>query len=145
MSKSMRAFAIVMVFGSAALLGSTAFANPSAPWVGVAAENPNLVQIETAWERNQRGRRCLHRTGECRFLHRGFFYEKPWWNRPQISGGTRANRYHNDNFVFDDDNKVRLGPSHLNWCQNRYRSYNPRTNTWRSYRGSVRQCFSPFS
>jgi hypothetical protein len=30
------------------------------------------------------------------------------------------------------------------WCLNRYRSYNPRTNTWVSYSGRVRQCHSPY-
>jgi hypothetical protein len=32
---------------------------------------------------------------------------------------------------------------HVEWCQKRYRSYNPRDNTWISYRGKVRECISP--
>ena len=35
-------------------------------------------------------------------------------------------------------------PAHLEWCQERYRSYNPRDNTWVSYSGRVRECDSPF-
>ena len=32
---------------------------------------------------------------------------------------------------------------HVEWCLRRYRSYNPRDNTWVSYSGKVRQCISP--
>ncbi len=35
-------------------------------------------------------------------------------------------------------------PAHLEWCSERYRSYNPRDNTWVSYDGRVRECDSPF-
>lgn len=34
---------------------------------------------------------------------------------------------------------------HVQWCLNRYRSYNPRNNTWVAYSGRVRQCISPYS
>lgn len=33
--------------------------------------------------------------------------------------------------------------AHLSWCASRYRSYNPDTNTYRSYGGSIRICVSP--
>jgi hypothetical protein len=33
---------------------------------------------------------------------------------------------------------------HVDWCSARYRSYNPRTNTWVSSRGVVRSCVSPY-
>ena len=38
-----------------------------------------------------------------------------------------------------------LGNRHVRWCQNRYRSYNVRTNTWTAYSGRVRECISPYS
>ncbi len=34
--------------------------------------------------------------------------------------------------------------AHVEWCQGRYRSYNPRDNTWVSFSGRVRECDSPF-
>ncbi|MGH8103231.1 MAG: BA14K family protein, partial [bacterium] len=34
--------------------------------------------------------------------------------------------------------------AHVEWCLERYRSYNPRDNTWVSYSGRVRQCDGPF-
>jgi len=37
------------------------------------------------------------------------------------------------------------GSRHVQWCLNRYRSYNPRSNTWVSYSGRVHQCYSPYS
>jgi hypothetical protein len=36
------------------------------------------------------------------------------------------------------------GSRHVRWCLNRYRSYNPRSNTWVAYSGRVRQCISPY-
>ncbi len=33
---------------------------------------------------------------------------------------------------------------HVEWCLKRYRSYNPRDNTWVSYSGKVQECDSPF-
>jgi hypothetical protein len=36
------------------------------------------------------------------------------------------------------------GRRHVKWCLNRYRSYNPRNNTWVAYSGRVRQCISPY-
>jgi hypothetical protein len=33
---------------------------------------------------------------------------------------------------------------HVEWCLKRYRSYNPRDNSWVSYGGKVRECDSPF-
>ncbi len=34
--------------------------------------------------------------------------------------------------------------SHLEWCANRYRSYDPTRNTYRSYSGGSRECVSPY-
>jgi BA14K-like protein len=36
------------------------------------------------------------------------------------------------------------GSAHVRWCSSRYRSYNPRTNTWVGYSGRVYQCDSPY-
>lgn len=37
------------------------------------------------------------------------------------------------------------GNAHVNWCYNRYRSYNARTDTYVSYGGRVRYCNSPYN
>ena len=38
-----------------------------------------------------------------------------------------------------------LGRAHVNWCLNRYRSYNPATNRYLSSSGYYRICVSPYS
>ncbi|TAX46133.1 BA14K family protein (plasmid) [Rhizobium leguminosarum] len=38
----------------------------------------------------------------------------------------------------------RLSAAHLAWCGERYRSFNPATNSYRSYSGETRECSSPF-
>lgn len=37
------------------------------------------------------------------------------------------------------------GNAHVNWCYNRYRSYDARTDTYVSYGGRVRYCNSPYN
>ncbi len=34
--------------------------------------------------------------------------------------------------------------SHVNWCDRRYRSYDPYTDTWIDLRGRERYCISPY-
>lgn len=38
----------------------------------------------------------------------------------------------------------RLGSRHVEWCLNRYRSYNPRTNQFLAYDGYYKDCRSPY-
>ncbi|KQV40012.1 MULTISPECIES: BA14K family protein [unclassified Rhizobium] len=38
-----------------------------------------------------------------------------------------------------------LPPTHVDWCSSRYRSYDPATNTYRSFSGQVRRCTSPYA
>jgi hypothetical protein len=65
-----------------------------------------------------------------------------------VGGNIGANRYYDDydDDYYDDDEYDDGGwnDSHIQWCLNRYRSYNPRNNTWVSYSGEVHECISPF-
>lgn len=36
------------------------------------------------------------------------------------------------------------GSRHVRWCSNRYRSYDPSTDTYVTYGGDVRRCVSPY-
>ena len=36
------------------------------------------------------------------------------------------------------------GSSHVRWCLNRYRSYNPRTDLFKGYDGRYHRCRSPY-
>jgi hypothetical protein len=71
-----------------------------------------------------------------------YYYQNPWWllGAGIAIGGALA---------YDDDYYGGrayggYGDDHVAWCSNRYRSYNPRRNTWVSYSGHVRQCISPY-
>lgn len=88
------------------------------------------------WDRKRHGDRCRTRHGNCRHYYRGYYYATPWWTLPLIGGPYflgAQNRYYD-----------RYGNAHVEWCIDRYRSYNVRTNTWVSYSGQVRQCISPY-
>lgn len=41
--------------------------------------------------------------------------------------------------------RVSLTRAHINWCENRYRSYRAWDNTFQPYRGPRQQCWSPYS
>ncbi|EJZ21234.1 BA14K family protein [Rhizobium sp. Pop5] len=38
----------------------------------------------------------------------------------------------------------KLSDDHLVWCAERFHSFDPATNSYRSYRGEIRECSSPF-
>ena len=38
----------------------------------------------------------------------------------------------------------KFSAEHLAWCAQRYRSFDPATNSYRSYSGEIRECSSPF-
>ena len=92
------------------------------------------------WDRRYHGPRCSYRLGNCRHYYRGNYYVNPWWLLPPVVGGR---------IIIDDDydypRSRRYGNRHVQWCMDRYRSYNLSYNTWVSYSGDVRQCVSPYS
>ena len=81
--------------------------------------------------------------------HRGYRYYRPgyrrhsdgWWY-PLAAFGLGA-------AIIGGIARPGLGPampvSHVRWCQGRYRSYDPRTNTFQPYHGPRRVCMSPYS
>ena len=103
------------------------------------AERRNDRRMRSSWDMNRDGRRCSQRFGSCRHYHRGHYYETPWWTLPLIIGGSIA-----ANNAYDDDYGDGYGSRHVEWCLDRYRSYDPRTNTWVAYSGRVNQCNSPY-
>ena len=134
--------------GALTAFGSAVSATPLIVPVGAYADNPNIVNV-AKWDRERDGSRCLYRTGECRHFYHGYYYETPWWTLPMVVGGNiGANRYYDgyEDDYYDEDQYDDGGwnDSHIQWCLNRYRSYNPRNNTWVSYSGEVHECISPF-
>jgi hypothetical protein len=155
----MKNFSLVILgaalgFGTLALTGGGASAAALQPFQPLAAsqQNDGIIQVaerrdrgdrrmRTSWDRHRDGRRCSSRFGNCRHFHRGYYYETPWWTLPLIVGGSIAAQNAYDDDDYDDDG---YGSAHVEWCLDRYRSYNPRTNTWVSYSGDVNECNSPY-
>lgn len=44
----------------------------------------------------------------------------------------------------DQQGQQQLPIAHMQWCANRYRSYRPQENSYRSYSGELRPCISPY-
>ena len=143
-------------FGTMALTGGGASAAALQPFQPLAQTQQNVVnggmiqlaasnqqrRMRSTWDRNRDGDRCSRRNDRCRNFYRGQYYETPWWTLPLIIGGSMAaNNYDDDNY---DDNDGGYGNRHVEWCLDRYKSYNPRRNTWVSYSGNVNQCNSPY-
>ena len=91
-------------------------------------------RMDYRWDRHRHGHRWHRRSNRYRYYHGGYWYENPWWIMPMIGTG----------ITLGYRNRYSYGSSHVEWCLNRYRSYNVRTNTWVSYSGHVRQCISPY-
>jgi len=73
------------------------------------------------------GRRYRHRRSGYRYRYNGWWYSAPWFQIPSVAPAPRYGRR-----------------SHVNWCLNRYRSYNPRTNRFLGYDGRYHRCRSPY-
>ena len=86
------------------------------------------------WSRKRHGDRSRYRNDRRRYYNNGYYYSTPWWlfTAPLVIGGAYSSRRGN------------WGDRHVQWCYDRYRSYNARYNTWVSYSGNVNQCNSPY-
>ena len=80
-----------------------------------------------------RGPTCRNWSNSCRFYYNGWYYNSPWWTVPVIGAGVVALTNGNGS-----------GNRHKAWCQGRYKSYNPKTNTYVSSSGKLKQCNSPY-
>jgi hypothetical protein len=84
--------------------------------------------------------------------HRRGYNSGVYLSLPLIIGGAyAANRYYGDDYYDDgyygyDDYGFDGGLSsrHVRYCLNKYKSYKPRNNTWVSYSGQVKKCYSPY-
>lgn len=95
-------------------------------------------RIIRRWNRDRHGPRYRERRRGYRHYHDGYYYRTPWWLAPAVIGGAIIGG------AIDNDG-YRGGNRHVRWCLDRYRSYDPRTNTWVSYSGNVNQCDSPYN
>jgi hypothetical protein len=144
---SLLMFGALLGFGAMIASGPPASSAPPIAAAATKADIPNIINVAT-WDRERHGSRCEYRRGECRHFYRGYYYETPWWTLPIVVGDSIGSNpyYDGDPEYYDDEDFQDDGwdNSHIEWCLNRYRSYNPRNNTWISYSGEVHECISPF-
>jgi|GEM_PF-1070068 hypothetical protein len=149
--------------GAIALLGMSLSSAPAYaetaldPWAAVAPHQSELVQTIDYHRRGVRPRyddrprydRRYHgdryRSPRGAYRHRytdGYYYANPWWSLGLGFGAVIAPepvRPHRVRPV-----APRSASAHVDWCFDRYRSYNPRSDTFTGFDGVVRRCRSPY-
>lgn len=87
------------------------------------------------------GTRCDSWSETCRYRHGAYYYDSPWWAMPIVGAGAAIGAASDTLSSYPESG---YSTRHVRWCDDRYRSYNARTNTWVSNSGQVRQCVSPY-
>ncbi|HUE47510.1 MAG TPA: BA14K family protein [Aestuariivirgaceae bacterium] len=127
------------VIGGAMLLAGTIPASAvSLPSLTLAA--PAEAQIVEEVHRRGDRRRYSYRRPGFHHYYGGHYYSSPWWIGPSIGFGITVP-------------SVALGlgggsyggsSAHVQWCLNRYRTYDPRTDTYIPRVGERAYCNSPY-
>jgi hypothetical protein len=99
------------------------------------------------WNKRWRGNRYGWNNGWCRYGRCGYGYYNGWNNPwPWIAAGAAigyaGSYYYNDDY--DDGAYYGGGNAHVQWCLNRYRSYDPSTDTYMGYDGYRHRCRAPY-
>ena len=121
------AFGVFLAVGTVVPSGAALSASLSVPAPGI--ERPAGIQ-NVRWVR-----RCNY--SRCRNVWVG-----PYYVQPRVVVRPRIVR---PSVVVRPGMVVRTaGSRHVRWCLDRYRSYDPASNTFVSYDGEVRRCVSPY-
>lgn len=88
------------------------------------------------YDRRRHGPRYSYRRPGFQYHYGGYYYSSPWWIGPSIGFGITVPG-------------VTLGlggggSAHVDWCLNRYRSYDPASDTFLGYDGYRHRCNSPY-
>ena len=83
------------------------------------------------------------RYGRCNGYNNGWNNAWPWFAAGAAVGVIGSNYY--DNY-YDDGPSYGYGgyDAHVQWCLNRYRSYDPRSDTYMGYDGYRHRCRAPY-
>lgn len=86
------------------------------------------------YERRRHGKRFSKRRNSHRHYYNGFYYANPWWlySAPIVAYG--GARYAGSDYEL-----------HVEWCEDRYRSYDERRDAYKGYDGYWHACISPYS
>lgn len=84
------------------------------------------------------------------YYRRGYRYYDGYWfplaafgAGAVIGGAIAAPRYYEPAPTYVAP-RAGINPSHVAWCESRYRSYRAYDNTFQPYRGPRQQCYSPY-
>ncbi|MBL8893800.1 MAG: BA14K family protein [Rhizobiales bacterium] len=147
--------ALAVVTAGAIALPSLSFAGPLAQPnlpTQVSKGDVNIEPVAQYWRKkkpgygnyayNKRwhGERYRYRHGAYNHYHNGWYYNSPWWVAGPIIGGALVGAYAAPRVYYDDG----YGDGHVQYCFNRYRSYDPRSNTFLGYDGYRHECVSPY-
>jgi hypothetical protein len=99
------------------------------------------------------GNRYSYRRGYKKYnygwRHHGKHYRRynynNYWPYYGLAFGLGYGLGYGGGYGYYDDGYYGGGGGHVQWCLNRYRSYNPRTDTFMGYDGYRHRCNSPYS
>jgi hypothetical protein len=132
---------------AAAMLPLSAVASGDAQGVegGIILANHKDGGHKKKWKKRRFSRHCDYEFGGCGHFYR-HRHHRPHFGVPLIIGGGFGGYDYDDDYYddYDDYDGGGLSSRHIRYCLNKYRSYNPRNNTWVSYSGRVKQCYSPY-
>lgn len=89
---------------------------------------------ERQYDRRRHGQRYSYRRSGYNHYYGGHYYSSPWWNSPSIGFA----------ITVPSVGYGLGGGGHVEWCLNRYRSYDPASDTFLGYDGYRHRCNSPF-
>ena len=119
---------------------------------GANAINDGVIQVRHRDKgHNKHFNYCNDWNGGCynnrHHRHRRHHFDRSYLYLPlYFGGGYGGYNYYDDGYYddYDDYDGGGLSSRHIRYCRNKYRSYNPHNNTWVSYSGRVKQCYSPY-
>jgi len=148
--KSVGAMAVAAVMSATSFVPAQAqqIERPAAPMAKSLGEQATNVQYRRnrgsnrGFRRDDRGRSYYNGHRGYRQYRKGYRrYNNAWFPAAAfatgaIIGGALSSQ---------SAPRVRSGRRHVQWCNNRYRSYRSSDNTFQPYNGPRRQCYSPYS
>ncbi|NNJ75229.1 MAG: hypothetical protein HKP56_08720 [Anderseniella sp.] len=86
------------------------------------------------YERRKHGERFRKRRSSHRHYYNGFYYANPWWLYAAPVIAYNGARYAGSDYEL-----------HVEWCEDRYRSYDERRDAYKGYDGYWHACISPYT
>ena len=92
------------------------------------------------YDRHRHGPRYSYRRPGFRHYYGGHYYSSPWWIGPSIGFGITV-----PGVALGLGGGYGGSSAHVEWCLNRYRTYDPATDTYSPRVGERAYCNSPYS